>query len=85
MKTITESFQNYKGYIIRLRAVTDNGFGYAIIKEITNSSSPDGIKKLYLRKQTYFFIEPEKLLLKAKNYIDNYSDKLEEKLKQLRQ
>ena len=33
---ITESFQEYKGYIIRLRAVTGNGFWYSIIKQTPN-------------------------------------------------
>ena len=80
---ITESFQNYKNYIIRLRAVTNNGFWYAIIKEIPSSSSPDGVKKLYLRKKGYNYILPEKLLLEAKNYIDNFSNNLEEKFKKL--
>lgn len=76
---ITESFHNYKGYIIRLRAVTNNGFGYAIIKEIPSLSSPNGIKKIYLRRITFNFIEPDMLLQKAKNYIDNYSENLEQK------
>jgi hypothetical protein len=65
----TESFQEYKGYIIRLRASTNGGFGYAIIKQIES-------KKLYLRKQMFAFIEPDKLLFKAKSYIDNFEDVL---------
>lgn len=76
---ITESYQDYKGYIIRLRAVTGGGFGYAIIKKIDSDKSPNGIKKVYLRKQVFDFIEPDKLLFKAKNYIDNFENKLIEK------
>ena len=69
---ITESFQEYKGFIIRLRASTNGGFGYAIIKEKES-------KKLYLRKQIFDFIESDKLLFKAKSYIDNFEDRLIEK------
>ena len=76
---ITESFHNYKGYIIRLRAVTYNGFWYAIIKEIPNVSSPNGIKKLYLKQKGYHFIRPEELLQKAKNYIDNHENNIKQK------
>ena len=64
---ITESFQEYKGYTIRLRASTNGGFGYAIIKQIES-------KNLYLRKQIFAFIEPAQLLFKAKSYIDNFED-----------
>jgi hypothetical protein len=64
---VTESFQEYKGYTIRLRASTNGGFGYAIIKRIES-------KNLYLRKQIFAFIEPDKLLFKAKSYIDNFED-----------
>lgn len=78
---ITESYHNYKGYIIRLRAVTNNGFWYAIIKQIPNETSPNGIKNIYLRKQGFNFILPEKLLEKAKNYIDSYPNNLENKFK----
>lgn len=80
---ITESFHNYKNYIIRLRAVTGNGFWYAIIKEVPCQKSPGGIKKLYLKKEGYNFISPEKLLNKAKNYIDNHSSNLEAKFQKL--
>jgi hypothetical protein len=76
---ITETFQEYKGYTIRLRAVTNNGFGYSIIKQKPNTSSPNGLKNIYLRTERYVFIEPEILLNKAKNYIDNFEDKLIEK------
>jgi hypothetical protein len=69
---ITESFQEYKGYVIRLRASTNGGFGYAIIKKIES-------KNLYLRKQIFAFIEPDQLLFKAKSYIDNYENILIEK------
>jgi len=76
---ITESFYPYKGYIIRLRAVTYNGFWYAIIKEVNNTNSPGGIKKLYLRQKGWNYIDPEILLQKAKTYIDEYSNVLEQK------
>jgi hypothetical protein len=72
----TESFQEYKGYIIRLRASTNGGFGYAIIKQIES-------KNLYLRKQIFAFIEPEKLLFKAKSYIDNFEDILIKKYNEI--
>lgn len=80
---VTESFHPYKGYIIRLRAVTFNGIWYAIIKEIPNKNSPNGIKKVYLRQRGYNFIKPENLLIQAKHYIDNFPIKLEEKLNKL--
>lgn len=73
---ITESFQSYKGYTIRLRAVTNGGFGYAIIKYTPNESSPNGQKAIYLRKEVYTYINPDILLSKAKNYIDNFEDML---------
>ena len=66
---ITESFQEYKGFTIRLRASTNGGFGYAIIKQKES-------KKIYLRKQIFDFIESDKLLFKAKSYIDNFEDVL---------
>ena len=69
---ITESFHEYKGYTIRLRAVTGNGFWYDIIKTKPNQSSPGGVKRIYLRKVGYDFIKSEQLLQKAKNYIDNH-------------
>lgn len=73
---ITESFHNHKGYTIRLRAVTNNGFSYSIIKTKPNSSSPNGIKNIYLRRVTYNFINANELLTKAINYIDNFEDNL---------
>ena len=75
-KTITESFQEYNGYIIRLRAVINNGFGYSIIRYVPNPASPNGIKALYLRQVLYNFIDPDILLQKAKDYIDNYPENL---------
>jgi len=80
---ITESFQEYKGYTIRLRAVTGNGFWYAIIKYKPNPTSPDSIKTVYLHRRGFVFIEPEKLLQKAKDYIDNCSVILEDKFNKL--
>ncbi len=77
---VTESFQEYNGYVIRLRAVTGNGFWYAIIKDVPNSLSPNGVKRLYLKKAGFNFIHPEELLQKAKNYIDNFQQELEKKL-----
>jgi hypothetical protein len=83
-RNITESFQIYKGYTIRLRAVQGNGFWYSIIKYVPNKSSPDGIKALYLRKIGFVFIEPDELLQKAKNYIDSYPNVLEAKFQKLK-
>lgn len=76
---ITESFQEYKGYIIRLRAITGNGFTSDIIKQKPNPTSPNGMKNIYLRKDAYWYIKPDVLLNKAKNYIDNFEIKLIEK------
>ncbi len=73
---ITESFQEYKDYTIRLRAVTNNDFIYDIIKQKYNSTLPNGIKNIYLRKVSYWYIKPNELLNKAKNYIDNFEDNL---------
>ena len=80
---VTESFQEYKGYLIRLRAVTYNGFWYAIIKEVPNTKSPNGIKKLYLKQQGYNFIKPNDLLKKAIDYIDNHEINLINKYNKL--
>ena len=77
---ITESFHHYKGYKIRLRAVTFNGFWYAIIKEIPNNSSPNGTKNLYLVQKGWNFIKSDDLLAKAINYIDNHNDNLIKKI-----
>jgi len=80
---ITQSFQEYKGYTIRIRESSDNVFGYSIIKQTPNSSSPGGMKNIYLRVENYYYIAPEKLLFKAKNYIDNFEDRLIEKFNRL--
>lgn len=79
-KTITESFTDYKGYTIRLRACTYNGFWYAITKKVPNIASPDGIKTLYLRKHGFNFISADNLRDKAANYIDNFSKQLEDEV-----
>ena len=79
----TTSSEVYKGYIIQLRAKTLNGFWYSIIKQVSNEKSPNGIKNIYLREQGFNFITPAELKLKAKNYIDNFSNKLEEKFERL--
>ena len=78
-RTITESYHSYKGYTIKLRAVSYNGFWYKIIKQAPNETSPNGIKNLLLRERGFNFILPADLLKKAKDYIDAFSDKLEEK------
>jgi hypothetical protein len=80
---ITESFHPYKGYVIRLRAVTDNGFGFSIIKEVPNATSPGGIKKLYLREKRYAFTNAEALMKEAINYIDNHESNLIQKINKL--
>ncbi len=84
---ITESTREYKGYRIRLRAVTGNGFWYKIEKDCPNEASPNGIKNIILMDKGFDFIEPSVLYKKATDYIDNFSDRLEikfnEKIKQL--
>lgn len=75
----TESFHNYKGYIIKLTAIQNNGFWYNIIKQYPNPTSPNGLKNIRLREIGFNFIKPEAMLQKAKDYIDNYESKLEEK------
>lgn len=84
MRNITESFHEYKGYVIKLRAVTYNGFWYSIIKLAFNKTSPNGIKNLYLREKGYNFILAKDLLQEAKNYIDNFSNELEKKYEKLK-
>lgn len=59
-----------------MRAVTNNGFWYHIIKTKPNKTSPEGKKNLYLRGQGFNWITPEDLLAKAKNYIDNHEANL---------
>lgn len=76
---ITESFHEYKGYIIRLRAVTNSGFSYSIIKKIQNDKSPNGFKNIYLRKITYNYIKPGVLIQKAYDYINEFEHLLIEK------
>lgn len=76
---ITESFHKYKEYTIRLRAVTHNGFGYSIIKQKENKTSPNGLKNIYLRNIRYNFISSSELLQKAKDYIDNFEVNLIDK------
>jgi hypothetical protein len=76
---VTESFYPYKEYTIRLRAVRGNGFGYSIIRKKPNPSSPNGLKNIYLRTVTYNWTSAEDLLKEAKNYIDNFENRLIEK------
>lgn len=80
---ITESNHDYKGYNIRLRAVTNNGFWYKIEKFIPNPTSPNGLKRIILRQRGYNFIRPSESLQKAKDYIDEFSDVLEEKFEMI--
>ncbi len=80
---LTESYHVYKDYSIRLRAITNGGFGFAIFKEVENSLSPNGIKRVYLRKKTYNFTSSEALMKEAKSYIDNHSDNLIKKFAEL--
>ncbi len=81
---VTESTQEYKGYTIRLRAVTGNGFWYIIQKQKPNASSPNGMKNMILRRMGFDYIEPDVLLQKAKNYIDEYEHVLHEKYNRLK-
>ena len=73
---ITESFQEYKGYTIRLKAVTMKGFRYFIFKTTLDKTNPNNVKKIYLKEKVHTFIKPEKLLQEAKDYIDNHEDNL---------
>lgn len=82
MRKITESLHDYKGFIIKLRAVEGNGFWYKIFKPTPNSDSPGGFKNIYLRERGFNFILPDELLSKAKNYIDEFEIKLIEKFNQ---
>ena len=75
----TVSFFEHNGYSVRLKAKWNSGFGYKIFKSIHSEKSPDGLKKIYLREEQFDFISPEVLKNKAKNYIDNFSERLEEK------
>lgn len=77
---ITESFHEYKNYIIKLRACTYNGFGFSILKQVENKNSPNGFKNITLKEKRYNFTSSEKLLKESKEYIDNYSIELEVKL-----
>lgn len=81
---IVESFIDYKGYTIRLRSITFGGFGYSIIKKVENQNSPDGIKKVYLREMRFNYIKAEDLLKRAKNYIDEFHIRLEEKFNKIK-
>ena len=80
---ITESFINYKNYIIRLKFVTNSGCSFSIIKEIPNIRSPNNIKKLYLRTVYYNFMLPLELEKIPKNYIDNFEINLINKFNRL--
>lgn len=82
-KNVTESFHEYKGYIIKLRAVTYNGFWYKIIKQVPSEKSPNGIKNMLLRERGWNFIKPALILQKAKDYIDQFPTQLEEKFQRL--
>ena len=81
MKTdrrITDSFYTHKGYNIRLRAATRNGFYYRIGK-----ASADGTKEIVLCEKGFDFIDAKLLLQKAKDRIDKNSKRLEEKYTKL--
>jgi hypothetical protein len=73
----TMSETDYKGYTIRLRSYTNSGISCKIIKLSTTG------KQLRLREENYYFYDPTKLLQKAKNYIDQFSSKLELKFNKL--
>jgi len=72
----TCSTTEYKGYQIFLRAYTGSGIWYRIFKQTKH-------RKYKLRERGYNFKLPSDLLQEAKNYIDNYSIKLEDKFTRL--
>lgn len=79
---ITESFHNYKNWDFRIRAVTNNGIWSDIFKDVptTNPNSLTGIKRLYLRKKGWNFMEVNKLIQQTKDFIDNHEKNLIESL-----
>jgi len=80
-----QSFYEYKGYTVRLRFIKglrlSGNASYSIIKYIDNINSPNGKKALYLKQENWTYCLPEKLLERAKNYIDNHEDNLIKKFK----
>lgn len=77
MKTrITESVHDYKGYKIKLRYSTGHGGGSITVKVV-------GDKWINLRNDNWNFVRPDHLLTRAKDYIDNYPERLEEKFNRL--
>ena len=68
----TCSTTEYKGYNIFLRAYINSGIKYKIIK-------PYNGKNIILREKAWWFMKPNELLQKAKDYIDNHEVNLIEK------
>lgn len=77
-RRVTESFHQYKGWDFRIRAVEYNGIWSDIFKDVptTNSNSLTGVKRLYLRKKGWSFMEVDKLIQQTKNFIDNHEKNL---------
>jgi hypothetical protein len=75
---ITESFHQYKNWDFRIRCVTGNGIWSDIFKDVptTNPNSLTGIKRLYLRKKGWSYMEVDTLIQMTKNFIDNHEDLL---------
>lgn len=57
-----------------MREYTGTSIYYKIGKEIND-------KKVVLKKEIYRYYDPEKLLNRAKNYIDNHEENLLKRLK----
>lgn len=70
---IKESFYEYKGYIIRLRFSVMGRNGSTILRKTEEN------KWFNLREYRFNFIKPNDAIQKAKDYIDEFGDKLEEK------
>lgn len=78
MRNITESFHHYKNWDFRIRAVEDNGIWSDIFKDVStnNPNSKTGIKRLYLRKKGWSFMEVDKLIQQTKDFIDKHESNL---------
>jgi hypothetical protein len=72
----SESIVDYKGYKIKLQFKRFSGGRSTIFKPVE--------KKWYsLRDDNWNFINPDELLQRAKNYIDNFPERLELRLQKL--
>ena len=76
MKNITETFHQYKGWDFKIRCVQSNGIWYYIYKDVPNPTSPNGMKRLYLRMKGFSFVPIDEIIQKAKNFIEDHEDLL---------